>query len=61
VDLFFNIYYNKIKNGVSMSKEEKLKELEDLLMEAMKIDNLPAIEHYEALIASLKREDSDPV
>lgn len=61
MDLFFNIYYNKIKNGVSMSKEEKLKELEDLLMEAMKIDNLPAIEHYEALIASLKREDSDPV
>ena len=44
-----------------MSKEEKLKELEDLLMEAMKIDNLPAIEHYEVLIASLKREDSDPV
>lgn len=44
-----------------MSKEEKLKELENLLMEAMETDNLPAIENYEALIANLKREDSDPV
>lgn len=40
-----------------MSKEEKLKELEGLLTEAMETDNLPAIENYEALIASLKRED----
>lgn len=38
-----------------MSKEERLRELEDLLMEAMEIDNLPAIEHYEALIANFKR------
>ena len=38
-----------------MSKEEKLKELEGPLMKAIEIDNLPAIEHYEALIASLKR------
>lgn len=44
-----------------MSKEEKLKELEDLLMEAMEIDNLPTIEHYEALIANIKRRNSNPV
>ena len=39
-----------------MSKKDQLKVLEQLLLSAIDVDNLPAIERYEAAIASLKEE-----
>lgn len=39
-----------------MTKLEQLKILEELLSNALDIDNLPAIERLEAIIADLKRE-----
>ena len=37
-------------------KKQQLKVLEDLLLSAIDVDNLPAIERYEAAIANLKEE-----
>ena len=39
-----------------MSKKDQLKVLEQLLLSAIDVDNLPAIERYEAAIANLKEE-----
>lgn len=39
-----------------MDKKTQLNKLEQLLSDAIDIDNLPAIERYEAAIASLKEE-----
>ena len=35
---------------------EQLNKLEQLLLDAIDVDNLPAIERYEAAIASIKEE-----
>ena len=37
-------------------KKEQLNKLEQLLLDAIDVDNLPAIERYEAAIAELKKE-----
>lgn len=39
-----------------MDKKTQLNRLEQLLLDAIDVDNLPAIERYEAAIASLKEE-----
>lgn len=39
-----------------MDKRKQLQELEELLINAIDIDNLPAIERLESMIADLERE-----